>query len=80
MNVDYLQLIQMIKNGQNPQQLVLSILEDQMSSTPMGKNLLTLAKGNQTDKIEQIARNICQQKGVDFDTEFSAFKQKLGYK
>lgn len=75
-----MQLIQMIKNGANPQQLMMNILESQMANTPMGQNLLTLAKGNQTQGIEQIARNICQQRGMDYDTEFNAFKNTLGIK
>ena len=40
------QLIQMIKGGQNPQQLLMSILEGQMAGTPMGQNLLQLVKNN----------------------------------
>jgi len=44
--VNPMQLVQMIKNGSNPQQLMISILENQMSNSPMGQNLLTLAKGN----------------------------------
>lgn len=78
--VNPMQLIQMIKNGSNPQQLMLSVLEGQISNTPMGQNLLTLAKGNQTQDIEQIARNICQQRGMDYDKEFNAFKNTLGFK
>lgn len=78
--VNPMQLIQMIKNGANPQQLMMNILESQMANTPIGQNLLTLAKGNQTQGIEQIARNICQQRGMDYDTEFNAFKNTLGIK
>lgn len=78
--VNPMQLIQMIKNGANPQQLMMNILESQMANTPMGQNLLTLAKGNQTQGIEQIARNICQQRGMDYDAEFNAFKNILGIK
>lgn len=80
MQVDYIKLIQAIKGGANPQQLVMSVLEGQMASTPMGKNLLELVKQNKTGDIEQIARNICQQNGIDFDKEFSSFKQSIGYK
>lgn len=79
MQVDYMQLLQAIRNGQNPQQLVMGILEGEMSSTPMGKNLLSLVKQNKTKDIEQIARNLCAQKGVDFDKEFASFKQSIGY-
>ena len=58
LQVNPMQLIQQIKNGQNPQQLMLSILENQMQDTPMGANLLNLARNNQTAEIEKIARNI----------------------
>ena len=78
--VNPMQLVQMIKNGSNPQQLLMSVLENQMSGTPMGQNLLSLAKNNQTQGIEQIARNICQQRGVDYDTAFNTFKNNLGLK
>lgn len=72
--------IQMIRQGQNPQQLMMNYLESQMQNTPMGANLLNLAKNNRTAEIEQIARNYCAQQGVDFDKEFSSFKNNLGIK
>jgi hypothetical protein len=78
MQVNPNQLVQMIKNGQNPQQLMLHVLEDQMKGTPMGDNLLYLARNNRNADIEQIARNLCSQRGVDFDKEFLAFKKMLG--
>jgi hypothetical protein len=74
MQVDYMNLLQAIRNGANPQQLVMSVLEGQMASTPMGKNLLQLVKENKTSEIEKIARNICVQHGIDFDKEFASFK------
>lgn len=78
LEVDPMKLIQMIKSGQNPQQLMLSILEGQMSNTPLGANLLQLAKNNDTKGIEQVARNLSKQRGIDFDTEFAAFRKMLG--
>lgn len=78
MQVNPIQLIQMIKSGQNPQQLMLSILEGQMSNTPMGANLLNLARNGKTNEIEQIARNLSKQRGIDYDKEFAAFRQQLG--
>lgn len=69
-----MQLIQMIRNGQNPQQLTLNILE----SNPFGANLLDLAKQNKTEEIEQIARNLLSQRGLNYDKEFADFKKMLG--
>ena len=73
-----MQLIQMIKGGQNPQQLVMGMLEGEMKNTPMGENLLSLINKGDTQGIEQIARNIAAQRGIDFDKEFGAFRQQFG--
>lgn len=59
---------------------MLQILEQSASSTPLGKNLIELAKQNKTSEIERIARNLAKERGIDYDTEFNAFKQKLGLK
>lgn len=75
-----MQVIMAIRNGQNPQQIVMNILQERMSQTPIGQNLITLAQNNQTAQIEQIARNICNQRGIDFDKEFNSFKDSLGIK
>lgn len=81
LQVNPMQLIMMIKNGQNPQQLLMNVLENQMQDTPLGANLLNLARNNNTAEIERIARNIASQKGVDYDKEFNAFKQQFfGFK
>lgn len=77
MQVNPAQLIAMIKNGQNPQQLIMQILESQMSGTPMGDNLIYLARQGKSADIEQIMRNLYKQKGLDFDKEFLAFKQQF---
>lgn len=79
-NINPMMLISAIKNGQNPQQLVMNILENNMGQTPMGQNLLNLAKNNKIGEIENIARNYVSQRGGDFDAEFSAFKHSLGIK
>jgi hypothetical protein len=42
-NVNPMLIVQAIKNGQNPQQLMLNIMQSNMSSSPFGANLLSLA-------------------------------------
>ena len=73
-----MQLVQAIRGGQNPQQLVMNMLQQNMGNNPIGQNLLSLAKNNDGKGIEQIARNLCAQRGLDFDTEFAKFKQQFG--
>lgn len=78
MNFNPMDLIQMIKSGQNPQQLMMYVLEQRAQENPMYANLLSLAKNNQSKEIEQIARNVMKEKGLDFDKEFTNFKNNLG--
>lgn len=66
----------MMRQGYNPQQVMMSVLETRMKGTPMGDNLINLARSGNTKGIEQIARNYVSQRGVDFDKEFAAFRQK----
>ena len=71
-------IITMIRSGQNPKQIMLSILEEGVAANnPMAANLLDLAKNNRTADIEKIARNICAERGIDFDKECSSFKSNL---
>lgn len=73
-----IKLIQMIKNGGNPQQLVLSMLEEgAAASNPIISNLIELAKNKDDANIEKFARNYFAERGMDFDKEFNAFKQSF---
>ena len=78
MPTNMMQIISLMKNGGNSQQMVLSMLEQQTENNPFAANLLQLAKGNKSGEIEQIARNLAKEKGIDFDTEFNNFKKTLG--
>ena len=75
MNVNPIQLIQMIKGGSNPQQLIMNILQQQGGNNPILNNAANLAQNGNVSALEMIARNVAQQKGLDFDTEFQKFKQ-----
>ena len=77
-NMNPFQLIGMMRNSGNPQQFILSMLEKQGAGNPLLANLLSLAQNNNAQGIEQVARNICQERGIDFDKEFKDFKQQFG--
>ena len=74
--VNPMQIIMQIKQGKNPQQLMLDILEGAASQNPVMGNLLSLAKEGRTADIEQFARNLAQSQGIDFDKEFARFKKQ----
>ena len=73
-----MQFMQMFRQGNNPQTMIMQMLQEQAGNNPIGKNLLQLAQNKDSQGIEQIARNLCAQRGLDFDTEFANFKQQLG--
>lgn len=77
MNVNPMQLLQLIKSGRNPQQVVMSVLQQQGNNNPIIQNATGLAKKGNVSALQMIARNLAQQKGLDFDTEFSNFKNYL---
>lgn len=77
--MDPMQLMSMIRGGQiNPQQLAMNLLQQNMGNSPVGANLMQLAQEGKTADIEQVVRNLAKQQGIDFDKEFTAFKQMLG--
>lgn len=76
-NGNIMQLLQMVRQNPNPQQFVMQILEQQASSSPLYANILNLAKNGNTAELEQIARNLCKEKGLDYDKEFNSFKNGL---
>ena len=78
MELNPIQFINMIKNGQNPQQIMMNFLQAQAQNSPMAENLLTLAQNGNGKAIEEIARNLYKERGLDFDKEFNAFKQTFG--
>ena len=77
MQVNPFQVIGMIKNGQNPQQIIMNLLEQQNSS-PMYKSLKNMIHNNKIDEIEDFARNYVNSQGGDFDRDFNAFKKNIG--
>jgi hypothetical protein len=67
-----------IKKGYRPEQVTMNLLESQMKGTPMGDNLIKLAREGNGAELERIARNLAAQRGIDFDKEFAAFRKKFG--
>lgn len=78
--VNPMMLIQMIKGGKNPQQLLMSIMEGSAGSNPVTQNLYKLMREGKTADIETFARNYFASQGKDFDSEFKRFKETYGLK
>lgn len=55
----------------NPQQMVMKMMEQ--NGNPMVSNLIKMAREGNTKGVEDFARNICKERGKNFDDEFSKF-------
>lgn len=66
-----MQMIKMLAGKMSPKDMAMSIIKD--NSNPVFKNLLDMANNNETEKLEQFARNICKEKNIDFDKDFADF-------
>lgn len=80
MNFNPFQIIQAIKGGTNPEQIVTAIVQQRFGSTPMGKNIMSLTQAKDPKGLEELAKNMCSQKGIDYDSAFNSFKNNLGIK
>ena len=73
-----MQLIQMMRGG-NPQQLLQRMMENsQIMSNPIAKNAMQMAQKGDTKGIEQMARNLCKEKGLNADDVMKQLKNNFG--
>lgn len=75
-----MQLFQFVQAQKNPQQFMLNALKQGGSNNPVLANIVSLAEQGKTNEIEQVVRNVFKERGLDFDKEFTSFKQQLGIK
>lgn len=70
-------IFQMMKAG--PQQFVQQIMgNNQLMSNPIMKNALGMAQQGNMQGIEQMARNLCKEKGLNADDVFNQIKSRFG--
>ncbi len=55
-----------------------SIFKRITGNNPIFNNLVEMADKGDTKGVETFARNFLKQKGLDYDTEYKKFKDKLG--
>ena len=69
-------IFQMMKAG--PQQFIQQMMgNNQIMNNPMVKNAVGMAQNGDLQGVEQMARSLCKEKGIDFDKAFSDFKNQF---
>lgn len=70
------QLVQLVK-GRDPQQFVLSMLQNNQIADPRVKQMIQLAQGGNMNDLVNIASSMMAQRGLNFNDEFRNFMSML---
>lgn len=73
-----LQMMGMLSGKSNPQQMMGQMMTQQLQNNPLFQRAQQMAQGKSPQELEQVARNLCQQRGIDLDSAMSQFKQMMG--
>ena len=72
--------MQMLQVMKNPQQFLQQMMgNSSVMKNPMARNAMQMAQKGDSKGIEQMARNLCKEKGIDFDKSFSDFKNQFHF-
>lgn len=72
-----LNVIQMMR-GSNPQQFLQQMMSNnKIMSNPMIKNVTQMAQSGDMNGIEQMARNLCKEKGLNADDVYNQIKNQF---
>lgn len=70
-------IFQMMKAG--PKQFLQQMMgNNRMMSNPIMKNALGMAQSGNMKGVEELARNLCKEKGLNADEVFNQVKGKFG--
>lgn len=70
-------IFQMMKAG--PQQFIQQMMgNNQIMSNPIIKNALGMLQSGNVKGVEELARNLCKEKGIQADDFVSQIKQNIG--
>lgn len=70
-----IEMIKVLMSGnKNPQQIAMNMIG---KSNPMLSNLMQMANTGNTKGVETFARNLCKERGINYDKEFSEFMKQI---
>ena len=67
--------IDFFRGIKNPKQFVINMLKQ--NQNPMAIQLMQMANSGNAKQIEQFARNVCKERGMDFDKSFAEFMKQI---
>ena len=71
--------MQMLQGMKNPQQFLQQMMGNKsVMNNPMARNAMQMAQKGDSKGIEQMARNLCKEKGLNADDVFNQIKSRFG--
>ena len=71
--------MQMLQGMRNPQQFLQQMMGNSIvMKNPIARNAIQIAQNGDSNGIEQMARNLCKEKGIEVDDFVSQIKQNIG--
>lgn len=67
--------MEFMKGIKNPKLFVMNMLKQ--NQNPMATQLMQMVNSGNTKQIEQFARNVCKERGMDFDKSFAEFMKQI---
>lgn len=71
-----IQIMQLMR-GNNPQQVLLSMLRQQSSNNPMLGNVVQMIEKNDRNGLEQLARNLANERGINVDDVYRQIEEQF---
>ena len=68
------QMMGMLSGKSNPMEL----MAQQLQGNPLFQRAQQMAEGKTPAELEQVAKNLCQQRGIDIDSAMQQFQQMFG--
>lgn len=51
----------------------------QLSANPLFNRAQQMAAGKTSEELQQVAKNLCSEKGINYDEAMYAFRQQFGF-
>lgn len=68
-----------MRNGGNPQNIVLNMIQRNMGNNPMMQNVYQMAQNKDEKGLEQFARNLARENGIDVEQGLKMIRDNMGF-
>lgn len=75
--MNILQLVSMMRSG-NPQQVLMNFMQQNSGNNPILNNVMGMVQKGDQQGVEQLARNLMKEKGINADQAVSQLRNQLG--